>query len=315
MLASLDTRLGPLVTPQTFELATDSGGLEAGRTEFDDGERFFSEFRGGLTPADLAGKRLLDVGCGYGGRTLHYALRCGASEAEGIEPGAVMVERCRALAKELGAKNVRFETGVAEDLPFPDDSFDVVTSFDVLEHVESPFDALAEIRRVLRPGGRAWVVFPTYRGMRASHLDYLTRIPALHRVFDPDTIIAVVNSILVEHGERIGVPEQPPSRLSAIGHRTLPGLNGLTLPEAREGVTRAGLELRGEWLRPFVRETDPVPGARFLARLLGAWLRRRDLPELLIGSIAFELTPLDAPARAETPATEPPASTAGELRS
>ena len=300
-MGSLDTRLGPLVTPQTFELASGSDDLSAGRTEFDDGPRFFSEFGGALSPESLARRRVLDIGCGYGGRTVYYSLRCGAKEVEGIEPLPEVVERCRALSGALGASNVSFNAGVAESLPFPDDSFDAVTSFDVLEHVEDPFRAFEEIARVLRPGGRAWLAFPTYRGMRASHLDYLTRVPALHRIFDPDTIVEVVNSILAEHGERIGVPPQPRSRVSAIGHRTLPGLNGLTLPEARAGVTRAGLELRGEWLRPFVRETDPLPAAAPLSRALSAWQRRWDLPELLIGSIAFELTP----ARASTPGSDP----------
>jgi len=297
ILLSLDSRLGPLVTAQTFELSEQPQELLAGRAELDDGERFFGEFSGALAPEQLAGKRVLDVGCGFGGRTIYYARHCGAAEVVGIEPMPEVIERCDALARELGCENVAFEVGVAERLPFADASFDAVVSFDVLEHVDDPFEAIEEIRRVLRPEGTAWLVFPTYRGMRASHLDYMTRVPALHRIFDPDTIIETVNSILADHGDRIGVPPQPRPRVSAIGHLTLPNLNGLTLPEARAGVARAGLALRGEWLRPFVRPTDPLPGAAPLAHLLAAWQRRRELPELMIGSIALELTPLSDGAR------------------
>jgi SAM-dependent methyltransferase len=282
------TVLGPALNPQTGELGDSSGSFLAAKAEFEDGERFFAFFRGDLGPADL-GRRVLDLGCGYGGRTVYYAERCASAAVVGLETTLPVVERCRAFAASRRCERVTFDVGVAEALPYDDGCFDAVVSFDVLEHVDDPLLALREVRRVLRPGGSAWLVFPTYLGARASHLDYVTRVPLLHRVFDPAVIVEVVNEVLEARGWPTS--RQPPPRVSRLGHVALPGLNGLTLSEARAGVREAGLELESEWLWPCIRASDPVPGAAPAARALGRWQRVRDLPEVLIGSIAMRVTP------------------------
>jgi len=123
--------------------------------------------------------------------------------------------------------------------------------------------ALREIARVLRPGGHAYLVFPTYLGARSSHLDYVTRLPALHRVFGPDRTVEAVNSVLSAGPTRYAIKRQPEPTVSTLGYRILPGLNGLTLDDARVAIAEAGLEL--ERLTPFVRESDPIPGARWVA--------------------------------------------------
>jgi SAM-dependent methyltransferase len=278
--ASRGTRLGPADNPQTGEL-TRVSGFFAGQAELDDGERFFEFFAGELTVGQLGG-RVLDLGCGYGGRTVFYAERSPATAMVGLETTEAVVDRCRAFARSRGCARVRFDVGTAERLPYADASFDAVVSFDVLEHVEDPLVSLREVARVLRPGGAAWLVFPTYRGARASHLDYVTRVPLLHRIFDPTVTIDVVNDVLEERGWPTA--RQPPPRTSTLGRVTLPALNGLTLREARLGVRAAGLILRREWLWPCVRASDPLPGAAVAARALERVPR---LPEVLIGSIAI----------------------------
>ncbi len=69
-------------------------------------------------------KRVIDVGCGDG----RMALGCApyASEVVGVDPDAVAIRLARKKARQLGAANVRFRVGVAQDLPFPDEHFDVV---------------------------------------------------------------------------------------------------------------------------------------------------------------------------------------------
>jgi SAM-dependent methyltransferase len=88
--------------------------------------------------------RLLDFGCGTGTMAGHLA-RFG--EVRAVDADAEAVEFCR----RRGLIEVQHLTGQA--LPFGDREFDVVTSFDVLEHIEDDLSALSELRRVLAPGG------------------------------------------------------------------------------------------------------------------------------------------------------------------
>jgi SAM-dependent methyltransferase len=284
--ATQDTRLGPFVTPQTFELSSGGESLASGRREYDDGPAFFGHFEGAVTREDLRGKRVLDLGCGFGGRTVYYAEV--AEWVAGIEISARMIERCRAFAAEQGAANSEFEVGFGERLAFPDASFDVVISYDVLEHVQDPVRTLEEVARVLRHGGAAWLVFPSYLGARASHLDYLTQIPALHRIFDLDTVVDVVNEFLQAAPERYGTDPQPRADVSPLGRRALPSVNGMSLAEARGAITRSGLQVVQERIRPLITETAAVPGAAPVARALGA-VGRVWLPDLLVGHIVLRL--------------------------
>ena len=103
------------------------------------------------------GRLMLDVGCGDGGVPIAFAER--GAEAAGIEPGERNVERARVRARDHDVR-VRFDVGVAEDLPWDDASVDVVVLDNVLEHVTDQERTLAEIRRVLRPQGLLYVVTP-----------------------------------------------------------------------------------------------------------------------------------------------------------
>jgi SAM-dependent methyltransferase len=99
------------------------------------------------------GMRLLDVGCGPGSITLGLAEAVAPGEVVGVDLRPEVVEQARAAAAQRGIANVRFEVGSAYDLPFPDASFDAAFAHIVLMHLREPARALAEMRRVLRPGG------------------------------------------------------------------------------------------------------------------------------------------------------------------
>jgi ubiquinone/menaquinone biosynthesis C-methylase UbiE len=295
------TPLGPAPTAQSFELKDGCSDRVSGLVEFRDGKRFFRHFHGQLRERDLEGKHVLDIGCGFGGRTVYYAEVCKAASARGIEVNAATVDRCRRLAKELGSTRTSFSVGFAEELPFSDESFDAVVSFDVLEHCGDPRAAVREMARVLRPNGKAWNVFPTYKGARSSHLGYLTQIPAVQRIFHPDTVVAVVNEFLEQEGERLGTGIQPAPVRSSLGYYTLPSLNGLTLKDARRIFTSTErLTCEKIIITPLI---DPqlsrsemaaaLGSSRLLgltafgvARLLSAWQQLLPLPELLIQNIA-----------------------------
>jgi ubiquinone/menaquinone biosynthesis C-methylase UbiE len=106
--------------------------------------------------APLAGKSLLDLGCGAGETSVYFALQGAAVTAVDLSPGMIAVGK--RLAAKHGAR-VDFLTAPAETLPFPDASFDLVFGNGVLHHVEL-VPALREIRRVLKPGGKAAFIEP-----------------------------------------------------------------------------------------------------------------------------------------------------------
>lgn len=109
---------------------------------------------GGFAPR---GARVLDIGCGDGGVPIAFARR--GALAAGLEPGPENLRRARARAREHGA-DVQLVRGVAEDLPFPTASQDLVILDNVLEHVADRSRVLDEIRRVLIPDGILYIVTP-----------------------------------------------------------------------------------------------------------------------------------------------------------
>jgi SAM-dependent methyltransferase len=132
-------------------------------------DRNYDEHLGVLERA-TPGRRLLDVGS-HAGFFLRRAVARGWT-AVGVEPSPVT----SALARERFGLDVR--TGTLTDAALPDGAFDVATLTDVFEHVGEPAAMLAEIRRVLRPGGVLFVKVPNVRYVRAKQL-LLGRIPGL----------------------------------------------------------------------------------------------------------------------------------------
>ena len=109
-----------------------------------------------LAVADLqAGERVLDLGSGGGIDVLLSARRVGPSGfAYGVDMTEEMLTLARANAARAGAGNVKFLKGQIEDLPLPDASVDVVISNCVINLSTDKPAVLAEMFRVLKPGGR-----------------------------------------------------------------------------------------------------------------------------------------------------------------
>ena len=223
---------------------------DAERDTFDDFFRLFPTFD---IAGMMRGKDVLDLGSGYGGKTVDYRRRCGAARVCGVEPHANMIEKSRRYAAAQGVDGVEFTLCGPRDIPYPSDSFDVVLTHDVLEHVDDPRVTVAEIHRVLRPGGWSFHIFPLYWGAFSHHLDYIVNIPGIHWMFSPRTLVTAANDVLRTH-PGFGTSQQPMPRRSFDGRRdVLPGLNGLSGAHLRTlfsqfdvvNIRRVGLGLRG----------------------------------------------------------------------
>jgi ubiquinone/menaquinone biosynthesis C-methylase UbiE len=137
----------------------------------------------------VAGEAVLDVGCATGTLALAARKRVGSVAAvHGVDPSPAMVERARAKARRRRA-NVSFQVAVAQQLPFPDRSFDVVLCTLVAHQLPHPDrrTCLAEMHRVLKPRGRLLLVDlalragppggPTPHGQ--GHFDVAELVPLL----------------------------------------------------------------------------------------------------------------------------------------
>jgi SAM-dependent methyltransferase len=93
---------------------------------------------------------ILDVGCGPGSITTGLARAVAPGRCTGIDPDADALNNAKASFVE---SNLEFQPGVVEALPFPGNSFDAAFAHAVFQHIDDPVPAMAEMFRVLRPGG------------------------------------------------------------------------------------------------------------------------------------------------------------------
>ena len=104
-----------------------------------------------LAPAP---RRILDVGCGTGYLLRQFAVRCPqAVELAGVDPAPAMIGAARTAGTD---GRLRWLEGTAEELPFPEGSFDLVVSTTSFDHWADQVAGLAQCARVLAPGG--WLV-------------------------------------------------------------------------------------------------------------------------------------------------------------
>lgn len=99
---------------------------------------------------DWSDAAVLDLGCAGG--FMAEALTHKRAVVTGIDPASQAIAAARTRAEAVG-QSIRYDVGVGEDLPYDDASFDIVVCVDVLEHVADLPKVVAEIMRVLKPGG------------------------------------------------------------------------------------------------------------------------------------------------------------------
>lgn len=134
----------------------------------------------------FSGKRVLDVGCGNGYVLSRYAL-AGATVC-GVDLTNTAIALCRGRFRLLGLAG-HFSVGSAEELPFEKNSFDCVCCMGVLHHTPDTERAVAEMFRVLRPGGRLIVM--VYHRNSAIHR---IKLPVI-KIITGKTVAQLVNEV------------------------------------------------------------------------------------------------------------------------
>ena len=137
-----------------------------------------------------AGHSVLDVACGPGNFTRSFGTTVGPRGlAVGIDASETMLERGARELERGGAENVCLLRGDATDLPFVEGSFDGVCCFAALHLFADPFAALADMARVLAPGGRIAIMTSVRRQITLPPLKpVLERTSGMH-VFEQDEIV------------------------------------------------------------------------------------------------------------------------------
>jgi ubiquinone/menaquinone biosynthesis C-methylase UbiE len=107
---------------------------------------------------NVQGAQVLDVGCGSGGLSIAFAER--GATVQAVEPDPTRLAWAQARVEGYGVP-VAVESGAAESLQFADGSFEIVLLDSVIEHVDDPDATLAEVARVLRPGGLLYITWPS----------------------------------------------------------------------------------------------------------------------------------------------------------
>jgi SAM-dependent methyltransferase len=147
------------------------------------------------------GDRVLDVACGPGNFTRDFAAVAGEGLVVGIDASGPMLD---VAVRETDSANVAYLRGDACALPFRDGSFDAICCFAALYLIEEPMRALAEIVRVLAPGGRLALLTSCNRGpLPALTTNAIVRRLSGVRVFGRDQL----TQALAEDG-LVGIEQQ-----------------------------------------------------------------------------------------------------------
>jgi ubiquinone/menaquinone biosynthesis C-methylase UbiE len=176
------------------EFARQAQNFESWAVQADDavGARFGAALR------DAGRGRLLDVACGPG--VVTAALAPAATAVVAFDATERMLEKAKARCAKAGLNNVTFELGDAENLPFPDATFDGAVTRAALHHFERPQRAIDEMFRVLRPGGSAVIVDV----VSAEDADRSALHNAIERLRDPSHVRMLPASQLDGYVARAG---------------------------------------------------------------------------------------------------------------
>lgn len=216
---------------------------------------------------DLSEKRVIDLGCGLGGRTVFYAT-LGPDEIVGVDILGKNIIKSKKFATEKDLAHLtKFEVADAGKLAYEDASFDIAFSENSFEHYPDPGGVLTETGRILKPGGLFIINFSQWGAPNGHHLENWASLSWAHLVLGTDELLK-----LTEEAGMVAVSNSPDERSRAekknklewdlLHHREC--LNRLSIKRFESMLASAGVwEVRHRrrtaaawWLFPF----KSIPG-------------------------------------------------------
>ena len=187
--------------------------------------------------------RVLEAGCGPGTALPDLLELIGpAGQITGIDPTRALIAVAEQRAQELGARQVSYSVGDIRELKFADGSFDAVFCDKILLHVGPVSQAVAEMVRVTRSGGRVGAVEWYSQGMMINSSDYaMTR-----RVMDGSAPIAAYNpnvALEIEHlMNEAGLRNVRATSMVTESFQFMPSLKAMLTRRAQQATERGAVE-------------------------------------------------------------------------
>lgn len=207
-----------------------------------------AQFLAHFDPADLAGRDVLDFGCG-GGDLSFLVSGFGVKSITGVdvdEP-SIRLAQSRIGERASGVTPRFLHSSNTRTIGLPDASLDIVLCFDVLEHVMDYEAIIPEWKRVLRKGGRVWIWWVPWYHPYGPHIESLIPVPWAHAFFSDKTLIETCARIydLPEFKPRLWDLDEKgrkkPNKWLKMDR--LPGVNKLTMARFEKIYRRVGFQL------------------------------------------------------------------------
>jgi ubiquinone/menaquinone biosynthesis C-methylase UbiE len=120
----------------------------------------------------VQGQRVLEIACGRGGFSRFLGSRGASVWGADFSASAVAIAREKVLRNPSLTDRVTYVQADAQDMPFEENSFDIVVSCETIEHVPNPAAAVREMYRVCKPGGMLYLTTPNYLNFMGLYLMY-----------------------------------------------------------------------------------------------------------------------------------------------
>ena len=235
----------------------------------------------------LKGQIALDLGCFTGGRSVAWAERYRLDEMYGVDIRDIYIEAAQNFAERKDIK-ANFVCSMGETLPFKDETFDAILSFDVFEHLRDVNQILLECNRVLKREGRLFVVFPSFLHPVEHHLSLVTVTPLIHYFFSGRVLIEAYNEIINERGNEANWYKRQSTGLESWERCN--GINGITKRKFRHLVKDTNWNICYEHNSPLLRgvsEKNPV--LKLIRYVIIPFAQLRGFEEILCERVVYIL--------------------------